>query len=84
LTSKLQNEHQEIGWNRVNFKEKAIYMTKNVQIGNFHINDKNKPFLKWFSLTDPDCSGCPKVLSENLNTKNFEKIQIFKMVTGKL
>jgi hypothetical protein len=74
LTSKLQNEHQEIGWYRVNFKEKAIYMPKNVQIGNFHVHDKNKPFLNWFIFTDPDCSGVPNFLSNKLKYQKFQKI----------
>jgi hypothetical protein len=44
LTFQLQNEHQQIGCYRVNFKEKAIYMPKNMQIGNLHENaGKNEP-----------------------------------------
>jgi hypothetical protein len=57
LTFKLQNEHQQIGFNRVNFKEKAIYIPQNMQIGNLHGNGKNKPFYSWFISTDPNFSG---------------------------
>jgi hypothetical protein len=41
LTSKLQNEHHEIGSNRVNFQENSIYLPKNVQIGNLRKDGTN-------------------------------------------
>jgi hypothetical protein len=47
LTSKLQNEHHKIGFHRLNFKEKAIFMPKNMQIGNLRENGKNEAFLSW-------------------------------------
>jgi hypothetical protein len=58
LTSQLQNVHQEIWLNRVNFKEKANDMPKNVQFGNLRVNGKNEPFSCWSIFTDPDYSGC--------------------------
>jgi hypothetical protein len=51
LTSQLQNLHQEIWLNRVNVKEKANDMQKNVQFGNLRVNGKNEP---WSIFTDPD------------------------------
>jgi hypothetical protein len=74
LTFKVQNEHEKIAWYHVNFKEKAIYMLKNVQICNF--------FCKLVHiLTDPDYSECQKLIIEQLTSQcigqnfKFKKIQ---------
>jgi hypothetical protein len=77
LTSQLQNEHQEIWLYRVNFKEKANDMPKNVQFGNLSVNGKNEPFSCWSIFTDPEMV--------NKQTKILRKISNFeKMATGKL
>jgi hypothetical protein len=87
LTFQLQNEQHEIGWYRVNFNEKAIYMAKNMHIGSFHVNGKNQPFISSSIVTDPDFSGCQKLQIYQLTNQIFEKkfnFEKFKMAAGKL